>query len=167
MKTSTKGRWFRVVLLPSVLFLALALLLRKPLLIAYHRREMVAIWQTQLGISQPNGLVASVRQLIGVPLVRNPNPKAAVRAFSHREALVNLGYFTKQRFTLKPVTVGTPEYQKLCDWVAAQSGQQPTAQFDYDQLVAPQSVSGLTVYATADEMPRWEQFIRGIAEHRE
>jgi len=34
-------------------------------------------------------------------------------ALSHREALLNLGYFTKQRFDLPTVAVGTPDYQKF------------------------------------------------------
>ena len=158
MKTLIKGRWFRIILFASVVFAALGFLLWKPLLIAYHRNEMVTIWQTELGIAPPPGPVASVRRLLRLPSGRNPHQEAATRAFSHREALLKLGYFSRQRFVIHPVTVDTPEYQRLCDSVAEQAGQQPIAQFDYDQSVAPRRVVGLVVYATAREMPRWEQF---------
>jgi len=141
----------RITLVVGGLFVALGLLFWKPLLIAYHRDMMVAIWQTEMGISQ--------RPVLGLPGARTPNPRAAVRAFSHREALVQLGYFTKKRFTIRPVAVGTAEYQKLFDKVSAESGQQPVAQFDYDQLTEPRRVSGLIVYATPSEMSRWEHFI--------
>ncbi len=161
------SRWVRFVIVAVLVTMVLGLALRKPLLIAYHRNAMVSIWQTELGISQPKGLVVSVRQFLGLPVTRNSNPQAAVRAFSHREALLNLGYFTKHRFGLPTVAVGTPDYQKLCDRVAAQTGQTPTAQFDYDQPAAPSRVLGLFVYATPSEMPRWEQFITNLSEHHE
>ena len=162
-----RPRWLRIIMVASVLFLVVALLFRKPLLIAYHRHEMVTIWQTELGISRPSESVGSVRKFLGLPVARNPNPQAAARAFSHREALLNLGYFTKKRFAIHPVTVGTAEYQKLCDMVSAESGQQPIAQFDYDQPAEPKRVLGLIVYATPSEMSQWEQFITPITGHPE
>ncbi len=150
-----------------LLVVVLGISVRKPLLIGYHRSAMVSIWQTELGISQPTGLVVFVRQFLGLPVASKCDPQAAVRALSHREALLSLGYFTQRRFTLPTVTVGTPDYQKLCDRVAAQTGQTPTAQLDYDQPAAPSRVLGLIVYATPSEMPAWEQFITNFTDHHE
>lgn len=159
--------WLRLTAIAVLLLALLGAIVWKPLLIAYHRKAMVSIWQTELGISQPKGLVVSVREFLGLPVTRKSDPQAAGRAFSHREALLNLGYFSRHRFSLPTVIVGTPDYQKLCDKVAAQTGQTPTAQFDYDQPAAPSRVLGLIVYATPSEMPAWEQFITRFTDHHE
>jgi len=168
MKNFVKSsRWVRFAIVAVLVAVVFGLAFRKPLLIAYHRNAMVSIWQTELGISQPKGLVVSVRQFFNLPVTGNSNPEAATHAFAHREALLRLGYFTKRRFTFPPVTVGTPDYKSLCDRVAAQSGQTPTAQFDFDQPTAPTQVLGLFVYAAPAEMPRWEQFITNLTDHHE
>jgi hypothetical protein len=159
--------WARIAFVSVLVVLFLGIAVRKPLLIAYHRSAMVSIWQNELGISQPKGLVVSVRQFLGLAVTSKSDPQAVGRAFSHREALLNLGYFTRRRFSLPPVTVGTPDYQKLCDRVAVQTGQTPTAQFDYDLPAAPSRVLGLVVYATPSEMPAWEQFITNFTDHHE
>jgi hypothetical protein len=160
----TSVRFSIAVILVAVVF---GLAFKKSLLILYYRNAMVRIWHTEFGISQPKGLVVSVRQFFNLPVTSNRNPQATIQAFAHREALVRLGYFTKQRFTFPPVTVATPEYKSLCDKVAGQSGQTPTAQFEYDQPTAPTRVLGLVVYATPAEMPRWEQFIADFRGHRD
>ncbi len=166
MKSALKSSRSVRFTIVAILVIVFALTFRKPVLIAYHRKAMVSIWQTQLGISQPKKLVVSIRRFFGLtPLQRNP--QAATQALAHREALLKLGYFTKRRFAVPHVSLGTPDYQHLCDSVAAQTGQQPTAQFDFDQPASPSRVLGLFVYATPSEMPRWEQFIRNLGEHRE
>jgi hypothetical protein len=164
VKISARSRRSRI-LTGGVLFLALGLLLSKPLLIAYHRMEMATIWQAHTRVWKPSGPIASLRKLFNLPAGHRPDPEAAARAFSHRQALVDLGYFTRHRFAIQPVTVGTPEYEKLCESVAASNRQHPIAQFDYDQSQAPQRVCGLIVYATKHEMPLWEHFIANFAEH--
>ena len=139
---------------------------RKPLLIAYHHSAMVNIWQTEHGISPRKGPVAAVRNLVGLQPVP-ANYEAAGKAFWHREELLRLGFFTKRSFALTPVSVATQEYRELCDRVAAQTGQQPTAQFEYDSPASPTNVLGLTVYAIPEDMPRWEQFITNLITHHE
>jgi hypothetical protein len=125
---------------------------------------MVRIWQAEMGISQPGALTVWVRQLFGVkPAPRNQ--QNVLQPFSHREALLKLGYFNKRRFALHPVKVGTPEFTKLCETVAIQTGQQPTAQFDFDEPLSPTNVCGLTVYAPPKGMPSWEQFVAGLQKH--
>ncbi len=150
--------WVRITLALAFAVTIVGFIVRRPLLVAYHRDAMVSIWQTELGISPRNGLIASVRNSLGAaPLARNS--QAAVKAFSHREALLSLGFFTKRTFSLTPVSVGTHDYQQLCNSVAAQTGQQPTAQFEYDKPASPSNVLGLTIYATPEDMLRWEQFV--------
>ena len=158
--------WVRFAIGAFLIVLVLGFAVRKPLLITYHRSQMVGIWQTELGISPPKGLVVSVRRFFGLAPA-SPNPQAAPQAFAHREALLRLGYFSKRRFAMHPVSLGTPDFQHLCEIVAAQAGQQPTAQFDYDQPTSPSRVLGLFVYATPSEMPRWEQLATNLAEHHE
>lgn len=159
--------WARFAFVSVLVVVVLGISVRKPLLIAYHRGAMVTIWQTELGISQPKGLIVSVRQFFGLPVASKSDPQAALRAFSHREALLSLGYFTRRRFSLSPVTVASPDYQKLCDKVAAQTGQTPTAQFDYDQPAASSHVLGLVVCAIPSEMAAWEKFITNFTDHQE
>lgn len=159
--------WIRHTAIAALLLALLGAIVRKPLLIAYHHRAMVSSWQTELGISQPKGFVVSVREFLGLPVARKSDPQAAGGAFLHREALLKLGYFSRHRFSLPTVTIGTPDYQKLCDKVAARTGQTPTAQFDYDQPAAPGRVLGLIVYATPGEMPAWEQFITKYTDSHE
>lgn len=134
---------------------------RKPVLIAYHRGAMVDIWQTEHGISPRKGAVAAGRNLLGLPPVP-ANHQAAGKALFHREELLRLGFFAKRSFPLTPVSLATQEYGELAIKVAAQTGQQPTAQFEYDSPAAPSKVQALTVYAVPEDMPRWEQFIADL-----
>jgi hypothetical protein len=163
MKRLIKSRYFRLIMLvASVIFAVLGFLLWKPLLIGYHRNAMVTIWQTELGITHRPGPVVSVRRLLGLPM--GANYPAATRALSHREALLKLGYFTKRKFTIHAIEQYTPAYRGFIDNVPELTGWKPTAEFDYDQSLPPR-LTGLIVYATAREMPQWEQFISSVEEH--
>src|ERR1043165_4816335 len=142
------------------------LVVRKPLLVTYHRNAMAEIWQTELGISPRKGLAASIRSLVGVAPGPS-NPGAAGRALLHRDALLRLGFFTNRTFSLAPLSVGTPDYQQLCDRVARQSGQLPIAGFVYDRPHSPSNVLGLIVYAPPEDMPRWEQFVTDLTKKNE
>jgi len=166
MKKFLKSRaWKSIIIFVCVVLVALALATRKSVLIAYHRNAMVGIWQTALGISPRRTLVDSISDYLGLALSLR-NPEAAVKAFPHREALFRLGYFTKRTFSLSPVMVGTQAYQQLCNRVAAQTGQRPTAQLEYDQATSPSKVLGLTVYATPEDMAQWEDFVTDIERRR-
>jgi hypothetical protein len=122
------------------LFILVVLAIRKPVLIVYHQNRMVSTWQAHVGLPQSRGWFASYLEDFGlVPALpkRSSDPTAMRRVFQHRAALVRLGYLTERRFPLSPVEVGSPEYGELCARVAAETGQQPTAQFEVDNPTAP------------------------------
>jgi hypothetical protein len=103
-----------------------------------------------------NAWVVSVRKFCGLPSV--PDSR---RAIVHRDALVTLGYLTTRNYKIQPVNLGTPEFTRLCERVGAQTGQQPTAQFEFNPPGS--QVVSLTVWATPEEFPRWEQFTAELA----
>ncbi len=160
----------RIVVLATFTLVIIGLLLRKPLLITYHRKEMIDTWQIHVGLPRQSSKLDLALQYVGiVPTTKKPfaNANAMSEVFQHRAALVRLHYFSQRRFVLPPMSVASQEYRQLCDQVAAQTGQQPTAQFDYDVPNSPSRVLGLTVYATAEDMIRWERFVAAIAQHNQ
>ncbi len=131
---------------------------------------MVKIWQAHVGFPQAKGWLGSHLQDLGLsPAPPKPlaDPTAMSRIFQHRGALVRLGYLTERRFQLSPIKVGSQEYNEFCARVAAETGQQPTAQLIYDIPTMPREVLGLTVYAPKNETPRWREFVADLTKHHE
>jgi hypothetical protein len=156
LKTSSSQR---IALLVGVIFVALAVLFWKPLSIAYHRYMMVTLWQSEFSGSPRNLVGLSRPRGSGPSVAAKRNHEAGIRAITHRDALVNLGYFIKKRFPIRPVAVGTAQERNLIQMISGASGQQPLVRLDFDQPIKPNVVLGLTVYATPGDLPRWEQFI--------
>jgi len=96
--------WVSIAIAIILAAAIVGLVVRKPLLVAYHRNAMAEIWQTELGISPRKGLAASIRSLVGVAPGPS-NPGAAGRALLHRDALLRLGFFTNRTFSMAPVSV--------------------------------------------------------------
>jgi hypothetical protein len=133
-----------------------AFIARRHLLISYHGAGMANVWQSAHGTRSQNAWVVSVRKFFGLPSV--PDSR---RAIAHRDALVKLGYLTARNYAIEPVNLGTPEFTRLCERVATQTGQEPTAQFEFNPR-GSQAVS-LTVWATPQEFPRWDKFAAELA----
>ncbi len=131
----------------------------KPLSIRYHHRAMTNIWWDSIGMQHAKGPVDKILEVLGVVTVPKPrflDPYAMMKIHRHREALVGLGYYVKRDFQLSPRAADL----RLIHAVAGQAGQEPIAVFQYDAPASPtQKVVGLSVYAPAKDMPRWEQFV--------
>lgn len=170
MNIFNKPRIVGIVVLTIVLFVLLGFALRKPVLIAYHRNMMIHTWQKHVGLPRPTGSLES--QLKGYGLAPPPakpfaDPNAMQRVFGHRSALVNLGYFTQRRFAISPLSVDDEKYKQLGVRVAELTGQQPTAQWDYDDPASPTKVLGLTVFSIPEEMSQWAVFAAALAKNHD
>ncbi len=118
---------------------------------------MVNIWQSSHGMRPRIDLTVLVRKFFGFSSVPDSQVPDSQRAIRHRDALVKMGYLTTRNYAIAPINVGTSQLTRLCESTATQAGQKPTVHFEFSP--SGTQVVSLTVWATPEEFPIWEQFV--------
>ena len=142
-----KIAWIACLFLVGVSALVVAgYLERKPLRILYHRGQMARHWQASIE-----------EQRRGAGMGSMGSPSLVAEAVRHRTALVELGYYTVQRF---PISVSldpaSRRCQELSQVVQEASEGLPVVSWNFDHSRKPPRLVDLTVHATPSQVTNWQ-----------
>jgi hypothetical protein len=145
-KSFPKIAWIACLFLVGVSVLAIAGYIdRKPLLILYHRGQMARHWQASIEEHRRGAGMGSVG-----------SPSHVAEAVRHRTALVELGYYTAQRFPVGSMDPAGRRCQELNQAVQGASEGLPVVAWNMDRSRTPPRLSDLTVYTTPSQMTHWQ-----------